>query len=372
MPGLGPLAFAIVVSWGLHAALGQTPSLSLEWNAPPECPDQAYVRAMVEQLLGTGPRPAVQVQARAEVTRGENGRWDLQLFTTREGTTGERAVQAPSCRSLADATALIVALTVDPARADRRIAAGSAPSAPATASSTPTPTLSPTPTPTPSPSPSPSSTPSSTPSPSPTPTSTTSPPKTRDRSASPTRRTRIAEAPSRPVRGAVFAALYTDRGTLPNQAYGAMLAASFFFGALRLEGYAAYWPPLTEAVSGHTADGGRISLYAGGARGCFTFALGGGAVDLAPCLGLELGDLHGAGFFGAQPQGTVDGLWMAGSAGGIATVHVGGPVRLVLGLEAAIPLRRDQFVFRVNEVDQLVHQPFIIEGRAFVGPELRF
>src|SRR5580693_739877 len=84
------------------------PRVALAWKAPPACPDEATVRANVATLLAGS---SATVDARAEVQRiGE--RW--QVVVVMNG--GERRLEADSCRALADATALIVALAVDPAR----------------------------------------------------------------------------------------------------------------------------------------------------------------------------------------------------------------------------------------------------------------
>ncbi|MGH7293351.1 MAG: hypothetical protein ACRELB_00390, partial [Polyangiaceae bacterium] len=126
------VAASALVLGATSTAQGQAASSGVVWDAPPaDCPDQAYVRRAVDQLLsGDGPPPAVHVDARARVTH-PGSQWQVHLTTVREGTTGERIVQSSSCRSLADATALIVALTIDP----QRVAANHLPAAP-----TPTPT----------------------------------------------------------------------------------------------------------------------------------------------------------------------------------------------------------------------------------------
>src|SRR5258708_2813475 len=108
---LGLLLAAIV---GLPAARAEPPSFSLTWDAPPDCPDAATVRHAVERLLAGESDTSVHVDARATVARGDRGSLRVKLVTVREGRIGERTFEATSCRSLADATALIVALTIDP------------------------------------------------------------------------------------------------------------------------------------------------------------------------------------------------------------------------------------------------------------------
>src|SRR5262249_23251968 len=81
------------------------------------------------------------------VERVAEGVWRERLTTLREGAAGERAVESNSCKSLADATAFIIALAIDPQRVS------SAP--PPALTPTPTPTRAPTPAPPPPPPPPP-------------------------------------------------------------------------------------------------------------------------------------------------------------------------------------------------------------------------
>src|SRR5262245_48356488 len=117
----GAFAAGGAASGTTATALAQPPSFSLTWQAPAECPDQTYVRGEVEQLLAGGePRP-VHVDARARIERANERDWRVWLTTTRDGITGERTVESDSCRSLADATALIVALAIDPDMQQNRL-----------------------------------------------------------------------------------------------------------------------------------------------------------------------------------------------------------------------------------------------------------
>jgi hypothetical protein len=104
-------------------------SFSLTWDAPPACPDAAYLRAQVETLLAGAPSLLARVVARAEVSQRDDGMWTVRLTTDRDGTLGERFLEADACRSLADATALVVALTIDPAHVIAAGAAGTEPEA---------------------------------------------------------------------------------------------------------------------------------------------------------------------------------------------------------------------------------------------------
>jgi hypothetical protein len=222
--------------------------------------------------------------------------WQVHLTTVREGATGERVFESSSCRSVADATALIVALTIDPQRvaANRSVAApetGPAPSATAAPSASPPNASSAAPPPTSPPPPAPTTAPA----PARTPTPAPAPP-----------------SPPLPAsRFAVVAAISGDLGTLPGPAYGFTLGASLFLGDLRLEGYGAYWPAETAHPTSSSSLGGDVWLADGGARGCWVPVHG--ALEIAACPGLELGILHGQGKGVLSPR-PADGIWVAATA----------------------------------------------------------
>ena len=72
--------------------------------------------AEAQRLLGGAPDPTgrKRLVADARVTRTKEGSYRVRLETTMAGTAGERTLEAPSCKALADAAALVLALTFDP------------------------------------------------------------------------------------------------------------------------------------------------------------------------------------------------------------------------------------------------------------------
>ena len=111
--------------------------------------------AEVDRLLGpSGARPAQPINATATVSGDELRGFRVHLETTAGGPTRVRELKGASCAALADATALILALMIDPgAVAVERDAgppedAASLPPAPA-ATPAPAPTLAPAATPAP-------------------------------------------------------------------------------------------------------------------------------------------------------------------------------------------------------------------------------
>jgi hypothetical protein len=97
--------------------------VDIQWDAPPECPDVSAVRAHAERLLGqplATPR-AQQILARAKVHRNEAGNWELWLSLTANDRVAQETLIAKQCSALADATALKVALAIDPVATARAI-----------------------------------------------------------------------------------------------------------------------------------------------------------------------------------------------------------------------------------------------------------
>ncbi len=100
---VGWIALAIV---GLAAT---TTHAQVRWRGEGDCPSEEQVRAEVARLLGgVIPQDAPAVDARVERTPNA---WRLRL---RVGSEGARTLEAASCSLLAEATALIVALAIDP------------------------------------------------------------------------------------------------------------------------------------------------------------------------------------------------------------------------------------------------------------------
>jgi hypothetical protein len=85
-------------------------SVQLDWRAPPGCSSREQVLDEVARLVAT--LPAKPLRARAIVTREASQlRVNIELAGAAEGL---RTLRARSCESVARATALIIALAVDP------------------------------------------------------------------------------------------------------------------------------------------------------------------------------------------------------------------------------------------------------------------
>jgi len=88
--------------------------LKFTWDAPADCPAEPQVRMEISRLLhgDIKIRQGGNLDVRVTVRNGET--WSADLSTLHAGQTGRRLIEAPTCPSVADATALIVALMIDP------------------------------------------------------------------------------------------------------------------------------------------------------------------------------------------------------------------------------------------------------------------
>jgi hypothetical protein len=363
------LVLPVVAAVALPTALAQTASFSLSWQAPAECPDESHVRRAVEQLLGEGPPPPANVSARAVVEHTATGHWNVRLTTVRDGVTGERVVESESCQSLADATALILALAIDPQRvAARGPGAASAPASSTVAPATPSASAS-------APTAAPATASVASPAPpgaSPTPAPASTPSAAREAAPVP------SGAPG-PTLVALFAQVGGDVGTLPRAAFALGAGAALTLGSLRVEGYGTYLPQQATYAATLQSLGTNIHLLAGGLRGCFVPLRG--SLEAGGCVGLELGDLRGQGFGPSVPNQYLftpsngGGLWVATTLSGRASWRIARSFALVLDVGLVVPLRRDLFEFE-NPADPNaplpLHEAGPVEGRAAIGPEVRF
>jgi hypothetical protein len=302
--------------------------VSLTWNAPQGCPSRDAVLADVQRIL-SGPTNRVVV-ARADVTEIAPEHWSVHLVTDVDGAQGERAIDANSCSSLATATALILAWTVDPSKA--------------VASLPPHPEEVPSP-------------------------SVTS---TREEPAAGQHRPGASGA----LAGFVAAGAAADRGTLPSIGVAGEFAAGLLFGPLRVEISGADW--FTQRATTtilNVSEGTDIHLLEGALRGCFRW-LPGPSLELAPCLGGAMFFASGDGFGTTtrfQPQ-HFSGQWGAVQAEVLGVWRLFGPIALRGSAGLGIPLARPPIVIDVvNPPEEVsLHRTDSVFESATLGVEARF
>ncbi len=337
----GRLLRARAMRWVLAALLPALPIVSsaagpetvtLQWDAPAECPDRALVEAKIAAAVGAS-EGAGAVSAEAKVERvGDVYR--LHLVTQSAGGRGERTIDDPSCVALADATALIVTLAVDPT-----LAGGLAPSASASESVAP-----------------PASSAPPTPSVGPVASASVRPPP-RPSAAPPP-----APPPTRVAVGAGVSALV---GPLPNAALAVSGGVALLRGPFRFELEGRWAPRSDRPIDTRPGAGGRFDLLTGALGAQYLVVRG--PFEVGPRLALEAGMLRGRAFGVEIP---LDGrsLWIAGEAGASAFYRAG-PLAFRLDSSAIVPFIRPEFVI---EGLGSVHRPSPVGARVSLGAEVRF
>jgi hypothetical protein len=332
-------------------------AVSLTWEAPDGCPDVEAVRRALVGYLGTGPsaEAGAAVRAVARVSRS-GGEYRLVLRTQTASGTSVRETTAADCMVIVDATAVIVAIAVDPATVLGRGDAAPKPVEPSEPEPEPVPSE-------PEPEPVPSE---------PEPVDPDEPaPFVAPETPAP------EPEPQPGVRFGVRVGGGIDYGVLPGLAGGLRLAGAAFgelpgVGRLRRHAWRAelrgdFWFPRTRIVE--EGIGGRVSLWSVGARGCWVPQVERVGLEFPLCAGLESGAMRGepVGDRVTNPSPTQR-FWIAadGSAG-LAWV----PRRfiaIVAQAELVVPLVRAGF--RVG--DSTVYRAGPPAVRGLVGVEARF
>ena len=117
---IGPLFAALALATSVHAQAG-APRVSLRWNAPDECPDDADVTHAIEGFLGEPLTDAHQqnLSISASVSAEKAG-FTAQLRFKGAAGVESRSLEHPECEKLMEAVALLVALAIDPERVKAR------------------------------------------------------------------------------------------------------------------------------------------------------------------------------------------------------------------------------------------------------------
>lgn len=336
--------------------------IALRWTAPEGCPDSAALAARVEHLLG-GPPAATDRRLDAEGTVAAIPRgFRLELQVTSGGASSTRVLQGVSCESLADASALVIALAFDPeavtAQEIKRAEAGAGAAAPPDAAPPPdaehpedngaphdhaamppvaTAALIRIPVPVPAPPPPPP------------------PPR-----------------PSLFSFGA-FASFAGDAGALPSVAPGVRAGLSLGAGAFRIEPSFEAWPSSRSALAGRPGAGAELRLLAFSLDACrrvLPWDEGdAGAVAFA-CIGFEIGELRGEGF-GVTSPSSGGALWSAPKAALRAELSIAPWAAITIDAGVAVPLDRKRFVLDLTAGRELLHEPSPVSGRAGLGLAFR-
>ncbi|MDD9932863.1 MAG: hypothetical protein OXT09_04630 [Myxococcales bacterium] len=299
----------------------------LQWQAPTACPDQSQVESQLVDRLG---RPlegdAAQLSASATI-EARDGLFHLRLVTRSAEGSGARELSSRDCTELASATALILALTIDPDIVDAAELEALA---------------------TPEPQPQPDSVPDAA-------------------ARAPQTVTGANEDDDSSIAVGTVARVgaLADVGALPSGGIGPQLEVGLSLDRLEVLARGLFLPP--QDVDGIARSGtvGNLRLAAGGPVLCY--ALTSGRPRLLPCVGLAYGAVWGQGEDITEGQdGTA--RWLEAELRLRAELNLTPWLALGAGLGGALPLIRT--AFRVEGHGE-VHAPATLSARVGFGLTVR-
>lgn len=343
-------------------SLGAAPArdvIEVRWRAPPSCPDEASVRAGVERYVG---RPLAEIRGRRlsiiATAHPAESYWSMTIYTVTAEGTQERSIRyAHGCSPLADAAAVLIAMTIDPQVLGRLDAAAlelvtREADVPAVVEP-----RAPEPEPTPAPRPEP---PADRP---------PDPPVAAPVAPAPTFNPPVA-APPRPrarPRGAARVGGSLGWGDLPSTGGGLGLALALRLGRFQAELTGGGWFLRSVSLDLAGSSGAKFDLWTLGLRAGYIVPVG-RRLEVPLQLGLEAGQIHVRGVRLVGP-GDARTPWLAIVFSPGLTVILRDFVAVVLGLELLVPATRPRFV--VENAGELF-RPAPIGLRGALGLEFRF
>ncbi|MDB4934134.1 MAG: hypothetical protein JWP87_1106 [Labilithrix sp.] len=317
---------SFVVSLGLAVsarAKADTPSLPLEltWDVPAECPPASHVERRVAQIL-QGPPPAKSiVVAVARIRRADDsGRFELSLSIRTGDVEESRTIDAASCSALAEASAVVIALAINP---EKESPAETPPSpTPASTAMAPIPPLVPRP-----------------------------------------------PQPPRPPRYhyALGLGAAVDSGTLPDVGAGMLASIAVRIDRVRLGVLSTLWFRQEPTFDASGQAGASFDMIAAGAFGGYMVALG--PVALGPVANLEATFVRVRGFGIRTPRASWTG-WPTAVLGGRAELRVSSWLGLFARADAAFAVAAPTFTLGNAESGLSLHSPAIPAARLGFGAEI--
>ena len=294
------------------------------WSAPASCPVQATVEASIAELAGRVPlTDEIRVQAQVEQRTDD---WELRLTTTTGGTqtTREQVLHADSCESLADATALLVAVLMDPIAT-----AGTLSRRPA--------------------------------------------PLVRPRQPAPVARVERRPAPepaaAPPIKPKWALGVQLGVGgeyqAVPRGTGGARFGFLVHRPGFELRIMGSYWLPRRTSSDGQ--PGAVVQLGTAGLSPCWVPTVG--RIQLPVCAGLEAGGIRGDGIEVDRARGPTI-AWLAATVGPGIRWWVRPRVALVAGLEGYGALLRPQLT--LGDDSRVLHEPSTLGFRGLLGVSIGF
>lgn len=310
----------------------------LTWEAPSECPDEAQLRKRIAELAPDPAGGEGVMLVDATVVQGPD-RFAVRIVTDFAGHRDERTVESETCTDLGDATALVVAVALQPGGIDSGAAAS--------------PKVVPRPPVLPEPQ---------------LPVDSVQPQTTRssvtvvaEPGRQPPTGTRLSHRSSVPQGVHLRIAPLLEYGGLPSVGGGTAMAVGLLWPRWRAELFGLYLFPQPQ-----TFDRTRSLFQLGAAGGRACHRLFAGPVEFPICLGIEAGALR-AQTRGQQPGTALSLGWLAPSAR--AGVAVGGKR---VGFFAAGELAVSTLIPRILVGEESVFDSRAVSLRAFAGLEVFF
>ena len=290
-----------------------------EWRAPDGCPSASAVEEEIAHLLGGPARERARDDLRVQATVERGSLWVVTLETTSKTASGRRTIEAATCQGLANATAFIVALLIDPDAVAARTGKSQGhepPPPPPPAPAEPAPVLR-----------------------------------------------------ARATYGLLGAAAAGNLGVLPSPDLGFSASVGIVRPRWRIEARAAYHPRQvqSDALANPPGAYGRFSFIAGTLAGCMTFSRP--VLEIGPCADAEFGAVHGEGI-GATHTTSHTSPWVGVGAGGFLAIKATRWLTFPVHADAIFPLWRPHFVF--ENVQAPIFRSAPVGGRLTAGVELRF
>jgi hypothetical protein len=253
------------------------------------------------------------MRVRAVVSRLAADRWTADLVLRSGGDEHARSLEGPTCESVSEASALVIALAIHSAALAPRPVA----SAPA---------------------------------------------------SNDAQRDRASGAPheDRSRGPLVAAAIIGDIGSLPGPDFGGEIAVGLPLFGIRWEPFVAYFATKSGTVDTYNSMGADFALAVAGLRGCYPLVRG--AIGLFPCAGGGLEWIRADGF-GSRVPGHASSLGGTLRVGAIVSHALSDIVAPRVELEAVVPLWRPEFV--VNGAGTVYIEPRVAI-RGALGLELHF
>lgn len=310
----------------LVAPLGASEySVRLTWIAPAQCPTQENVTSELHSLLGGSSSGHPRLEATATVKSG-SGRWWLDLSTVMDGQRGHRHFEAPSCETLGEATALTLALMLNPQEGDEA-ESGTIEAEPALAEPAPT---------------------------EPTPAEPT--PDVTDQGSQ-------QDGTQLDLGLALFLGLGSGQLPDPNVELGGSVTVRARRSSVWVSGV--YGLPQSQRVNADESAGGRLSFLS--IRGDICWDSWSGGLLLSPCAVGGMSQIAGRGTAIAQPaDGNI--LWVDVGLGARAEMPLSQRWMLVAVARGGIPLARPRLF--IDELGEVWRVP-AVTGQVHAGAMLR-